>query len=71
MARTRPLFAARDATRAARAVMAAGLDVRRVEFDRDGRIVVVVGKPDGAGSAIGADDLDRELEEFEARHGKG
>ena len=38
-------FKKTDVTRATRAVMAAGLEVARVEIDRDGVIVVVPGKP--------------------------
>jgi hypothetical protein len=44
MARARCTFRQSDATRAARAVIAAGLHVQRVEIDRDGKIVVVTGK---------------------------
>jgi hypothetical protein len=40
---------------------AAGLDVARFEIDRNGKIVVVTGKP-----PVG--DLDLELADFEARH---
>lgn len=70
MARTRAAFTLKDATRATKAVMAAGLDIRRVEFGKDGKIVVVVGKPYGSEAEITSDDLDRELEEFEAHHGR-
>jgi hypothetical protein len=38
------LFKERDVTRAAKAVLAAGLDVARIEINRDGMIVVVPGK---------------------------
>ena len=38
------IFKQRDVTRAARGVQAAGLDVARVQIDRDGVIVVVAGK---------------------------
>jgi hypothetical protein len=33
-------------TRAARAVLAAGLEIARVEVGKDGSIIVVPGKPD-------------------------
>jgi hypothetical protein len=44
MARGRCTFRQQDATRAARAAIAAGLEVERIEIDRDGKIVVVTGK---------------------------
>jgi hypothetical protein len=34
-----------DITKAVKAVVAAGVQVARVEVDREGRIIVVVGKP--------------------------
>jgi hypothetical protein len=37
-------FKKTDVTRATRAVLDAGLDVARVEIEKDGRIVVVPGK---------------------------
>ena len=51
------LFKERDVTRAAKAVLAAGLDVARVEISKDGVIVVVPGKP--GGHASGGSDLDK------------
>jgi hypothetical protein len=44
------LFKERDVTRAAKAVLAAGLEIARVEIGKDGAIVVVPGKPKGAES---------------------
>jgi hypothetical protein len=41
--------------------------VARVEVDKDGKIVIIAGKP----VAEAKDDLDAELAEFEARHGQG
>jgi len=67
MARGRCSFRQGDATRAARAALAAGLNVQRIEIDRDGRITVVTGKPAEGENASA--DLDRELAEFNARHG--
>ncbi|MEJ0097887.1 MAG: hypothetical protein WDM84_08095 [Bauldia sp.] len=55
-----------DVTRALKATLAAGLQVRRWETDRDGKIVVIIGAPDAPAEAR---DLDVELREFEARHG--
>ena len=45
----RPLiFRKTDVTRATRAVLAAGLEIARVEIARDGGIVVVPGTPEEA-----------------------
>jgi hypothetical protein len=76
MSRRPCTFRERDGTRAVRAVLAAGLVPQRVEFASDGRIVIVINDEASVRSLskapIGAltDDLDRELVEFEARHGK-
>jgi len=67
MARGPLTFKQRDVTAAVKAVIAAGADVSRVEVGKDGKIVVVTQMP----SATPQDDLDRELKEFEARHGQG
>jgi hypothetical protein len=67
MSRGRCTFRQQDATRAVRAAVAAGLEVQRIEIERDGRIIVVTGKQEPAGPQT---DLDRELAEFEARHGQ-
>jgi hypothetical protein len=39
-------FKKTDVTRAAKAVLAAGLDIARVEIAKDGAIIVVPGKPE-------------------------
>jgi hypothetical protein len=66
MARGACTFKQNDVTRALRATLAAGVAVLRVEIDKFGKIVVVT-----AGQASAApDDLDKELAEFEARHGQ-
>ena len=44
----------------------AGVDIVRVELTKDGRIVIVTREVQPRGQ----DDLDRELEEFCARHGQ-
>jgi ssDNA-binding replication factor A large subunit len=67
MARAPATFRQGDVTRAIRAAVAAGVDIARIEIARDGRIVIVTGKAQPAVQ----DDLDRELAEFEARHGQG
>jgi hypothetical protein len=38
-------FRQQDVTRAVKAVVAAGVEVARVEVGKDGKIVIVVGKP--------------------------
>lgn len=43
-------FTQADMKRAAAGVRAAGLQVSRVEVDRDGKIVVVVGEPEAESS---------------------
>lgn len=45
MARGRCTFKQQDVTRALRATVAAGIDVQRIEIDKDGKIVVVTGAP--------------------------
>ena len=46
MARRPCTFKQQDVTRALRAAVNAGLEVRQVEIDKDGKIVVVTGKLD-------------------------
>jgi len=48
--RGRSSFKQGDITRAVRATVAAGQSVKRIEIDKDGRIVVVIGKPDNTDS---------------------
>ena len=64
--RARCTFKQADATRAVKAVLAAGVAVARVEIV-DGKIIVVIGKTQDTAPL---NELDRELEEFEARHGQ-
>ena len=52
--------------KAIRAARKAGVENVRVEIAKDGGIVIVTG---GAEPAV-QDDLDRELEQFRARHGQ-
>lgn len=70
MARAPLAFRQTDVTRAVKAVVAAGVEVARVEVDKDGRIVVIAGKP-AQSAPVAANDLDAELTEFEVRHGQG
>lgn len=62
-------FRQRDIARAVKAVQSTGVGVARVEIGSDGKISILTGKPVDASTASGQDDLDRELAEFEARHG--
>ena len=57
-ARRRPTLAA-----ALKQASKAGVDVVRYEVEPDGKIVIVTGKPEPK------NETDRELEEFNARHG--
>lgn len=61
MARVPCTFRQQDVTRAMRAVTAAGQHVRRVEIDKDGKIVVVVGSDDQAASEANSNAWDNEL----------
>jgi hypothetical protein len=64
MTRAPATFRQSDITKAIRAARKAGVENVRVEIAKDGRIVIVTG---GAQPAV-QDDLDRELEQFCARH---
>jgi hypothetical protein len=46
LARGNCKFRQRDIKAAIKAVMAAGVDIARVEVDKDGKIIVVTGKAD-------------------------
>jgi hypothetical protein len=46
MARGNLTFKQTDVTRAIRAAVAAGVEVARVEVDKEGRIVIIAGKAD-------------------------
>jgi len=49
MSRAPLSFKQRDLTRALKAVEAAGLTVARAEVDKDGKIVIVPGRPEAGG----------------------
>jgi hypothetical protein len=57
----------REIKRAVNAVLQTGLDIKEIKFNRDGLFSVFPSKPTEADAP---DDLDRELEEFEAGHGE-
>jgi hypothetical protein len=70
MSRGANTFRQGDVTRAIRGAERAGLKVRRAEVRTDGSIVLDFnGAPIVMSGTV--DDLDRELSEFEARHGEG
>lgn len=60
-----PSFTQRNATRLMRAVIAAGLSVAKVEVDKAGKIVVIVGEPDKAATAS---ESDNPLDQWMAKH---
>jgi hypothetical protein len=68
MNRAPSTFRQQDVTRAVKAVVAAGVGIARVEIDKAGKIVIVAAT---AALAEPSDDLDQELQEWEARHGQG
>jgi hypothetical protein len=59
MARGTCTFKQADVTKAVRAVVAAGVEVARVEVDREGRIIVVTGKPKPDGGSREENEWDR------------
>ena len=60
MSRAASTFRQRDVTAAVKAVVAAGVEVARVEVDKHGKIVVVTGKPDQpAAESTGGNEWDR------------
>jgi hypothetical protein len=61
--RQQPTFRQSDVTRALKGVRAAGFGVERVEIGKDGKIVVVPGKPHADAADLGDDrnDWDKAL----------
>ena len=66
MARAPSTFRQQDVTRAIKAAVAAGVHIARIEVDKAGKITIITGITSGQAG----NDLDRELEEWEARHGQ-
>ena len=56
-------FKQRDITKAVKAVVAAGVQIERVEVDKDGKISVVTAKPIGSAAASG-----KELDNWISTH---
>jgi hypothetical protein len=75
MARAPSTFRQTDVTRAVKAVRAAGVEVSKVEIGPDGTITIRTGPGYEAGQTNDkgavSNALDRELAEFEERHGQG
>lgn len=67
----RPTVRQADIERALKAAQAVGLVVGGYEIDSNGRIVVFTADGNAQEPLPVGDDLDRELAEFEARHGEG
>ena len=63
------LFRERDLSRAVRGLTKAGVDIGLCKITKDGDIVIV--PLSAMPTAEMQDDLDRELSDFEERHGKG
>jgi hypothetical protein len=70
MARAKLRFKESDVARLLRAAAKAKLSVGRVMVDRDDNLVLIASQPGDVIEAKPSDDLDRELQEFEARHGE-
>jgi len=68
VARARSAFRQQDVTRAVKAVAAAGVGIARIEIDKTGKIIIIAAPPAEPGQQ---DDLDLELQDWEARHGQG
>jgi len=68
MSRGSQTFKQGDVVKALMAAAIAGLSVRRTVIDTDGKITIEYGEPE---QSAPANDLDRELAEFEARNGQG
>jgi len=68
MARAPSTFRQQDITRAIKAATAAGVGIARIEIDKTGKITIIAATP---AEPRQQDDLDLELQAWEARHGQG
>lgn len=59
-------FKQHDVTRAVRGAIAGGVEIQKIEIDKDGKIVLITGHHPKSCDDV----LDQELAEFEARHGQ-
>jgi hypothetical protein len=57
-----------DVRRAIKAAASAGMEIAAVEIGIQGQIRIVIGSP--RARPLGQDELDRDLAEFEGRHGQ-
>ena len=58
MARGNCTFRQRDMAAAIRAARAAGIEIAKVEVDKDGKIIIVAGKPVETGDATTTNEWD-------------
>jgi hypothetical protein len=63
MGRNPSAFRKQDVTKAVKAVTAAGVAVARVEIDKDGKIVVVTGKPQESDVEVGRNPWNEVLDD--------
>jgi hypothetical protein len=54
-------FRQSNLTRALKGTRAAGIDVERIEIDKDGKIVIITGKPDEGGNGEASNPWDEVL----------
>jgi hypothetical protein len=67
MSRGNSSFRQADVTRAVKGLVAAGFEVARVEVDKDGKIIVVPGKPAASMDDKAMGPWDKAVAELEAK----